>query len=107
MMERNKSVHTSACKRTQADWKRDYDAFLAKWPHCCLQCHATGQILDLDAHEIDFCDECLAADKCPRCNADFHYRDGNSRCGMCGWECLEEMLPLQPVCDCEGDKNEA
>jgi hypothetical protein len=82
-----------------ADWQQRHAAFLAAWPECCRACDATGLIFDQDLDD-DFCDECIYAEKCPRCHADFVYHHGDSRCGACDWMVGEEQLPWVPECDC-------
>ena len=93
------SEHTPECAARTAAYERRCKAFLAHWPHCCQDCHATGEVYDLE-EEPDFCESCLLNDECPRCSGPFVYRDGNSRCPSCGWEMGEEFLDWPPDCDC-------
>lgn len=91
--------HTTVCRQQMAAYHRAREAFLAKWPNCCQDCHATGEVFDMN-EEADFCESCIWSDKCPRCSGPFHYQNAFSRCPTCGWEMSEEFLDWPPDCDC-------
>ena len=91
--------HSSECLERVRVWKQELSAFLEKWPDCCQHCFATGLIYICD-DEDDFCEECIYAEKCPRCRQDFVYQDHTNRCAHCGWETGEDYLTWPPTCEC-------
>jgi hypothetical protein len=94
--------HTPECREIQAQQIAHMAAYTAQWPNFCRECFGTGNIFDNADDEGDFCGECIYADLCPRCRADFCYEGSHSRCPACGWESLsdEDDNNYPVACDC-------
>jgi len=100
--------HTPACVARQIEQVAHIKAYAAKWPDHCCECYGTGNVFGAVNDEGDFCENCIYADLCPRCHADFRYQNVDSRCGSCGWETLqtEDENNYPPVCDCQEELQE-
>lgn len=94
--------HTAECLSFSSTMQAQYDAWIARWPLYCTNCHGWGAV-----GEDCACEDCVDEGKCPRCGEPGLTSEGRGDdttgegpCKSCGWNYDDGRPEPGPYCAC-------